>query len=245
MTAPQVLGNFDRRLTQDYRIRGYLIDHLADLCGQDDSNSEHALQLVLDLLANEHTILPTKRSAIDGTLGRLVPLLSPTEQTNFAIDCLQHHRQARRRIGLKVLAAHFLPEHKKLLLDCFNRFRDSRALTLLTRVDADISEVAEDILRNTSDIYEQARVFGKLIELDLQRALQLAEHHPIAFVWGAGRARCSEALPMVLKILHGRYDDFANLSLVVWALGRLGARGPLQQLADSYSVALPTRGDGS
>lgn len=241
MAAPELFNNFDRTLAQHYRVRIEITERLVAFCHEDPSNCDYARQLALELLKHEPQIAATKRSALDGTLARLLPALPQEEQIAFAVEFLTHRRLTRRRVGLGIIAKQFRPEHKPLLIDCYKRFGDDWALTTLTRVDVDITDVVELFLNVIADVHEQARFLGKLMVQDFIYASRLADRFPVAFVWGAGRARRPEALPIVLDILRDKRRDFANLGLVVWALGQLGARGQLEELADDFGVQFPRR----
>lgn len=131
---------------------------------------------------------------------------------------------------------------KQLLLSLFDTTGDSSALAALVKLDVPIADVAVLLLENLYSPYAGdkqyllARVLELLVNEDLPQALELAPQLPIAFAWGAGRARCREALPMVLRILEERRHDYENLSMLVWALGRLGATTELQELAKEFNA---------
>ena len=236
MTASEVLENFSRDFSQEYKIYRELIERLGKLCEMDSSNISHVRQLTLELIEQESQVPSANRQKLDKALGSLVSMLTVEEQRPLAVKFIRCRRIARRRAGLKIISQHFLPEYKELLLDCFELSQDEWALTTLTRVDANISDIGDTLLDNIHDLYEQARVFEKLIMQDSDQASKLAIDYPIAFVWGAGRTRCSKCLPVVLKILRDRRKDYENLGLIVWSLGQLGARTELQKLAIEHNV---------
>ncbi len=171
-------------------------------------------------------------------------MLPVEEQRPLAVRFIQGPRVLRRRAGLKIMSQHFLPEYRELLLECFELSQDEWALTTLTRVDTDLSDIGNMLLNNIHDLYEQARVLEKMIMQDFDQALKLSTDYPIAFVWGAGRtcytdsSQSSKCLPVVLKILQDRQKDYENLGLIIWSLGQLGAKAQLQKLAVEHNVNL-------
>jgi hypothetical protein len=177
-----------------------------------------------------------RRPGLDTTLRRLILLLPADGQLELALQFIQSRRKSRRWVGIQLLVPHFRPEHKQVLLDCHRRTGDERALTALTRVDADLTDVADMLLVTLGDRYKHGRVFEKLIRRDLARAEELSATYPFAFVWGAGRARLPEALPVVLRLLEERRHNLHELGLFIWCLGRLGAKPELQRLAQEYAV---------
>jgi hypothetical protein len=239
MKESEVLDYFDRTFKQDYKIRMALLGRLGELCKIDNSNVEFVRQLVLELIELERRIPSNRRSAIDSALSQLVPLLTPKEQVNFATKFIQYSRTKRRRLGLQIIAEHFLPEHKQLLLDCFERFHDDRALITLTRANANITDIVDKLLSNLPKPNQQAGVFERLIIQDFSYASELALQYPVAFVWGAGRTRCIKTIPIITKILQDDKINSEYIGLIVWALEKLEAREELQKLALKYSLELP------
>lgn len=238
MNVLEVLENFDITFSQYYKIRFALIDRLMELCDEDETNIRVAQRLLQVLLKQEFLIPSHKRRSLDNIIAQLVALLPPIEQTSHGIQFIQHRRSSRRRAGLMILSKDFQPEYKQMFLDIFSRFHDEWALTTLSRVDIDISDIAEMMLSNIQRLYEQARVFEKLLSQDYKMGIELASEYPIAFVWGTGRAKCDKALPDVIRILHQKEteNDYEHYGLIVWALGRLRARTELWRLAADFHL---------
>lgn len=191
-------------------------------------------QLIEALIERELATPSRKRRALDNTIARLIVHLSPEEQLRYVEDFLRSRRASRRSIALQIITRHFRPNHKALVLNCFDRHHKQQALKVLTRVDADITDIPCHLLENLGDKYEKARVFEKLMTQDHILALELASVYPLAFVWGAGRARCIKTLPVILEILARSNEE--DKGLIIWALGRLQANQQLQQLALLYEV---------
>ena len=186
------------------------------------------------LLEKEPSTPSRKRRVLDDTICRLIMHLSPEEQLGLVSEFIKGSRASRRNVALQIIAKHFVPDHKNMLLDHFRRYRKQQALKILTRVDTDITEITGYLLQNLEDQYEKARVFEKLIAQNYDLASTLAPTFPLAFVWGAGRAKCTKALPTILNILDSTHEK--DKGLVIWALGKLQAKQELHRLIQSYEV---------
>ena len=234
MTAREVLKNFDFTFAQYYKVRLMLLDRLEELCAEDNTNVGNARQMIGMLLERGSSTPSRKRRVLDYTIGRLIVHLSPEEQLGLVGEFIEGSRASRRNVALQIIARHFVPDHKDVLLDHFRRYRKQQALKILTRVDTDITEIADYLLQNLEDQYEKARVFEKLIAQNYDLASTLAPTYPLAFVWGAGRAECTKALPTILNTLDGTHEK--DKGLVIWALGKLQAKQELQWLIQLYEV---------
>lgn len=173
MTACEILHNFSCDFTEGGKMYGELIERLENLCALDNSNVRYVKQLVLDIVKQESQVVSRNRQKLDKALGRLVPMLSAEEQRPFAVSFIQHRRATRRKAGFRIMGKCFLPEYRELLLDCFQQFGDEWALTTLTRGDTDITGITDFLLDNISGLYEQARVFEKLIVQDFDQTSKL------------------------------------------------------------------------
>ena len=238
--AEEVLANFDFTFAQNYEYRIALIKRLVLLCKEESTNIKFARKLASRLLKKENEIPSSRRKALDTTLIQIAHLLTPKEQIKLSIEFTQHRRASRRKIGFKLIELQFQIYHKQLLLECFEKYRDEFALVTLTRVDTNIIDIADFMLKNISSLSQQAAVFAKLVIQDFASALELSHKYPVPFVWGVGRSQCQNGLARTVEIVRESSKDYEkyhkHIGLLLWALGRLNAKTELIQLATDFDA---------
>jgi hypothetical protein len=196
--------------------RGYVIARLEELVSEDPNNLSVVRELQSEFMNfDESRLAPAQKPAIDSVVRQLTFLLPDQEQMEVVPPLLAHRRKARHTIASAIVSRHPLlatPAIRQELLQGYARWDDPELLTPLSRLPFDLSDVADLLVdglarlkdRNGTErpLREQARVFENLIQTDFDRARALAQGYPTAFVYGAGRARCLQALPDVLLILQ-------------------------------------------
>lgn len=234
LTGPEIVNNLDLTFKQDYRLRIALCNRLETITKQDNSNMVYVRELISKLLD-----IPSKPKArklkITNTLKWLVPILPVNEQKELGYQFIEDDSSERSALGIKLIIANPYPEDKQILYD-------NGAFTALTKANFDLTDIASDLLEyfdepedSAYDLfdtrYQQARIFEKIIQQDLALAEKFAAQYPLAFVWGAGRAGKIEVLPIIRRIIEDYKNDYESLNLIIWALGMLGAKEDLQNLA--------------
>lgn len=194
-----------------------------------DLNKEqhHALAKALScLLPKIDRTRGIDRGRLDRQVGRLLPIL-PTELSHpIAIECISHVRKSRRTAGLKCLNIDTMDEHTfRYFIDCFDKTRDDRILKALLKHPIRLECINPTRLLKTfnGDDYWQARVIEATLRADFSVGLSLAETHPFAFVWAAGRLGNTELLPTISHCLDAVEDKLPIIGIVTWAYGKLGA----------------------
>lgn len=241
LTGPEIVNSLDLTFKQDYRLRIDLCKRLEEITKQDQSNMVYVREIISKLLA-----IPQKPKArklkVTNTLKWLVPILPIGEQKELAYKFIEDDTSERSDLGVKLIVANPSPEDKKILYD-------NEAFTSLTKANFDLTDIARELLEYFDESeeyaydlfdtrYQQARIFEKLIDQDLALVEDLADEYPLAFVWGAGRAGKTEALPIVQKFIGEFKGDYESLNWLIWTLGILGAKEDLQKLATVYEVDL-------
>lgn len=234
MSAQEIVEHFDVTFVQYWKIRIELLACLHALCKKDSSNVQFGRQLFRFLISNESLVPSSKRRALDKTLSGLISYLSLGEQLDLVYTFIESRRASRRRVAFQVMARCVLPEHKSMAIQCFECYHRQQALEWMTRAVVDIVDVASFLLDNLESPYERARVFERLMIQDYDLAVELAPSDPLAFAWGAGRAECCQAVPVVLRFFDVLAEE--EKGLIIWALGKLHAKGEVERLAQLYGV---------
>ena len=242
---------FDTSFQVEYKIRNRFLFRLEDLCKDDPENIEHVRALMVRIDEHARSLPGPKRRSADGTLGRLSQLLPEDERIGFLAASIDHERFTRRRTGNKYLrklaSAAFLEE----LESSYRRYHDKDAILTLAMKGHDVSSLLgpelEAVIESFQDRYHRALILQQVLVNNEALAFSLAPSFPMAFLWAAGRERHSGATTFALAFIENSIEAVnsatdlrtgleagRDLSLVVWALERIGARKEIRLLSKRY-----------
>ncbi len=256
MTGDEAVRNFDTTFQHEYKVRVRFLLRLKELCQQDRANLGYVSDLRQRIESSLGTLLPAKQRSADGALGELVLLLPEEEQLAYASDFVLHTRRSRRVTGYKIIRRH--PAHglKQALVDCYRSYGDREALLALLANGEDICDVSENLEATIESLgarYYQALALEHVLARDEQLAFSFATKFPMAFIWAGARQRNKAVIPMVVQRLQSRLQEVESattidrgsiaaaieIPILVWAVGRVGARDYLADLTNKYEITLP------
>mgnify|MGYP000612553321 CR=1 FL=1 len=180
------------------------------------------------------TLPSSERAQFDGAVGRILRRLNPACALPLAMAWAEHRRKSRRRVALKVLVkAPLTGDVAEFLLRRYRETQDTDFLKVILRDPLPHSLNVDELFgafEVDDDKYWQARVAESALRADESRGPELVLTQPHATIWAAGRLGIQHLIPEIVQTLHRANDKAAILGIVVWALGKMGAKSELLAL---------------
>ena len=228
---------FDRLIERVYQLVSdtEVYDVVCAIIEKDLTQEQiHALAKALrSLLQQIDRTQGIDRGRLDRQIGRLLPILPAELSQPIAIGCISHLRKSRRTAGLRCLNIDTMDECTfRYFIDSFDKTGDDRILKALLNhpIRPECIDPTRLLTIFENEEYWQTRVIEAALRADRSTGLSLAETHPAAFVWAAGRLGDTELLPAISHCLEAANDKLRIIGVVAWAYGKLGASTELRAL---------------
>lgn len=174
------------------------------------------------------------RSRADRRLVRLSRGLPQSLLYEHALSELSHRRKLRRVGAYRVLRDIGVnSELAGKLVARYTETRDQDVLRLIARSPDAVSAVdAEWLLSALDEQYWRMRVIEGLILTGDSRSGRFIYSHAREFVHAVGRTQAKHYAAAVRTLIPSQSADWELVSLVAWALGRLGERNGLAEIRE-------------
>jgi len=192
---------------------------------------------IVGLLIKQIEALPSnEKQKFDRYLSKILTILHTEVVTPIAVEFVQHKRKYRRLIGLKILNQKDLNlEIISILLNQYKIRRDQEIINTIARSKSASSLHIKELvflLKEASDAYWKCRIIEHLLKKGISKltTVDLASRYPMESIRAIGRIRKKEYLEYIIPSAKEFITDSKKIGLVIWALGKIGAKKELEKL---------------
>ena len=221
---------YGRKLDIINRLRNTGIEQEADII----------IRLINYIIKNSEDIPSNDKSKTDGYLNKLIYLLPPRQGAKYAFIFLDHKRKNRRNIGFKYLKyLDYDEEEANLMIKRYTKSKNQTFLEYLARNFNGLT-LSDDkitfILQELNGEYWRCRIIEKLINVRyIDNFLEgIFKSFPLETFHAMGRTENRDILNYIEQYIDNFKNDYDNLGLVIWALGKVRAKEKLDKLRNDY-----------